>query len=194
MSSEMIDELRAALEDRYDVGEPVGEGGMATVYVARDLKHSRLVAIKVLRPELAASIGKDRFVREIEIAARLQHPHILPVYDSGEADGILYYVMPFVEGESLHDRLGRMGPLPWKEAVRIAKEVAGALDYAHRQGVTHRDIKPANIMLSDGHAVVADFGIARAIHAKDGATLTQVGMAVGTPTYAGFNTSQIRSG
>ena len=175
--SEVKQRLEAALAGRYAVERQVGEGGMATVFLARDLKHNRDVAVKVLRAELAATIGKDRFLREIEIAARLQHPHILPVYDSGESDGILYYVMPFVEGESLRDRLGQ-GPMTAPEALRIAKEVASALDYAHRQGVVHRDIKPANILLSQGHAVVADFGIARAATASEGQGLTQVGMAV----------------
>jgi len=142
------------------------------------------VAIKLLRPELASAVGPERFLREIEIAAKLQHPHILPVYDSGDADGLLYYVMPYVPGESLRDRLLRERPLPSGEALRIAREVANALDYAHRQGIVHRDIKPANILLSDGHAVVADFGIARALTASAaGGGLTQAGMAVGTPSY-----------
>ena len=175
--------LRAALGDRYRVERLVGQGGMATVYLARDRKHDRDVAIKVLSPDLAAAVGHDRFHREIEIAARLQHPHILPVYDSGEADGLLYYVMPYVDGESLRDRLLRAGPLAGTEAARIAAEVAGALDYAHRHGIVHRDIKPANVLLSDGHAVVADFGIARAISVSGGVGLTQTGMAIGTPSY-----------
>jgi serine/threonine-protein kinase len=155
---------------------------MATVFLARDVKHNRDVAIKVLRQELSASIGTDRFLQEIEIAAGLQHPHILPVYDSGEVEGLLYYVMPFVEGESLRERLQR-DTSPPHEALRIAREVASALDYAHREAVVHRDIKPANILLSQGHAVVADFGIARAASAGGGKALTQVGMAVGTPWY-----------
>jgi serine/threonine-protein kinase len=177
-----IDRLREALADRYAIEDMLGEGGMAVVYLANDLKHRRRVAIKLLRPEIAAGIGSDRFIREIEIAARLQHPHVLPVYDSGEVDGILYYVMPYVEGESLRDRLD--GQLPPREALHIARDVASALDYAHRQGVVHRDIKPANILLSEGHAVVADFGIARAASGS-GETqgLTQAGMAVGTPWY-----------
>jgi serine/threonine-protein kinase len=177
--------LREALSGTYRVEREIGQGGMATVFLATDLKHNRPVAIKVLRPELAASLGHERFLREIEIAARLQHPHILPVYDSGEVGNILYYVMPFVEGESLRDRLVRGGPLPPTEAVRLAREVADALDYAHRQGLVHRDIKPANILISQGNAVVADFGIARAVtaSASTGAGLTQAGMAVGTPSY-----------
>src|SRR5688572_8378980 len=156
---------------------------MATVYLATDLKHHRPVAIKVLRPELAQSIGPERFLREIEIAARLQHPNILPLHDSGEADGFLYYVMPYIEGESLRDRIMRSGAIPRPEALRIAREVADALDYAHRQGIVHRDIKPGNILLSQGHAVVADFGIARAVSASASGGLTQVGIAVGSPTY-----------
>jgi serine/threonine-protein kinase len=155
---------------------------MATVYLARDLKHGRPVAIKVFHSELAATIGADRFNREIEIAARLQHPHILPVHDSGEADGILFYVMPYVDGESLKE-LAERGDVPPRDALRFVREVASALDYAHQNGVIHRDIKPANILISQGHAVVADFGIARAVAADDGDGLTQVGMAVGTPWY-----------
>src|SRR5256885_3578517 len=157
---------------------------MAMVFLATDVKHQRPVAIKVLRPELAAAVGHERFLREIEIAAKLQHPHILPVYDSGQADGMLYYVMPFVEGESLRDRLSRGGPLPHAEAARIAREVADALAYAHRQGIIHRDIKPGNILLSGGHAVVADFGVARAIDLAGVQHLTGTGMGTpGTPAY-----------
>ncbi len=175
--------LRQALAATYRVERELGQGGMATVFLAHDLKHGRKVAIKVLRPELASSIGPDRFLREIEIAARLQHPNILPVYDSGQADGVLYYIMPFVEGESLRDRLVREGPLAPEEAVRIGGEVADALDYAHRMGIVHRDIKPANILLSQGHAVVADFGVARAVSSSAEGGLTQAGMAVGSPHY-----------
>jgi tetratricopeptide (TPR) repeat protein len=156
---------------------------MATVFLATDVRYDRKVAIKVLSPELAASVGSERFVREIEIAAKLQHPHILPVYDSGEADGLLYYVMPFVEGESLGDLVARDGALRTADAIQITRDVAGALDYAHRQGIVHRDIKPANILISDGNAVVADFGIARAISVSGGAALTQTGIAIGTPSY-----------
>jgi tetratricopeptide (TPR) repeat protein/TolB-like protein/predicted Ser/Thr protein kinase len=181
--TDSIATLGTALASRYRVEREIGEGGMATVFLATDLKHQRPVAIKVLRPELAHSLGPERFLREIEIAAKLQHPNILPVYDSGEADGLLYYVMPFVEGESLRDRIVRGGPLPPAEAVRIAREVADALDYAHRQGIVHRDIKPANILISQGHAVVADFGIARAVTASAAGGMTQVGIAVGSPTY-----------
>ncbi len=175
--------LTAALHDRYAIERQAGAGGMATVYLARDLKHGRAVAIKVLRPELAATMGTDRFLREIEMAARLQHPHILPVYDSGAADGVLYYVMPFVEGESLRDRLDRERQLPTDEAVRLTREAASALEYAHSHGVVHRDIKPENILLFGGHAVVADFGIARAVEASGGPGLTGMGIAIGTPAY-----------
>src|SRR5690348_57186 len=156
---------------------------MATVYLARDAKHGRLVAIKDLRPELAAAIGVERFLREIQIAARLNHPHIVTLHDSGEIDGLLYYVMPYVEGESLRQRLERSGPLPVDEAVRLGREVAGALGYAHQQGIVHRDVKPENILLQAGHALVTDFGIARAVTAAGGAELTSSGVAVGTPLY-----------
>ena len=154
--------LATALADRYRIERELGAGGMATVYLAQDLKHDRKVAIKVLRPELAAVIGAERFLCEIRTTANLQHPHILALFDSGAADGFLFYVMPFIEGESLRDRLRREKQLPIADAVRIATEVAGALDYAHRHGVIHRDIKPENILLHDGHALVADFGIALA--------------------------------
>jgi len=181
--AELLARLRGALADRYAIDRELGHGGTATVYLAQDLKHGRSVAIKVLRPELAAALGAERFLREIEIAARLTHPHILPLHDSGEAAGFLYYVMPFVEGESLRDRLKREPQLPVEEAVRIAREVATALSYAHSQDVVHRDIKPENILLSGGEAVVADFGIARAIVAAGAETLTDTGLAVGTPGY-----------
>jgi serine/threonine-protein kinase len=181
--SDPLQNLTEALASSYRVERPLGEGGMATVYLATDLKHHRPVAIKVLRPELAQSIGPERFLREIEIAARLQHPNILPLHDSGEVDGFLYYVMPYIEGESLRDRIMRSGAIPRPEALRIAREVADALDYAHRQGIVHRDIKPGNILLSQGHAVVADFGIARAVSASASGGLTQVGIAVGSPAY-----------
>ncbi|HKP28797.1 MAG TPA: protein kinase [Gemmatimonadales bacterium] len=171
------------LSGRYRVDRELGSGGMATVYLAHDLKHQRTVAVKVLRPELAASLGTDRFLREIEITAGLDHPHILPVHDSGEADGSLYYVMPYVEGESLRDRMTREGQLPVEDAVRIAREVADALATAHRRNIVHRDIKPENILLSENHARVADFGIARAITEAGGARLTSAGMAIGTPAY-----------
>jgi tetratricopeptide (TPR) repeat protein/tRNA A-37 threonylcarbamoyl transferase component Bud32 len=178
-----LERLANALADRYAIERELGAGGMATVYLAEDLKHERKVAVKVLRPELAAALGTERFLREIRIAARLHHPHILPLYDSGEADGFLYYVMPFVEGESLRDRLNRDKQLPLNDALRIAREVADALSYAHGQDVVHRDIKPENILLESGHAAVADFGIARAISAAGGDKITTTGMAVGTPTY-----------
>jgi TolB-like protein len=182
--SDLLDTLRRALADRYAVERELGRGGMATVFLAEDLKHHRAVAIKVLHQELAAALGSDRFLREIEIAARLQHPHILPLYDSGSAAGLLYYVMPYVEGESLRDRLNREKQLPLEDALRIATEVAGALAYAHSRGIVHRDVKPENIMLSAGTAVVADFGIARAVTAAgEGQQLTQTGTIIGTPAY-----------
>ena len=180
---EILARLKAALADRYAIDRELGHGGTATVYLAQDLKHGRSVAVKVLRPELAAALGAERFLREIEIAARLTHPHILPLHDSGEAAGFLYYVMPFVQGESLRDRLHREPQLPIDEAVKIAREVATALSHAHSQDVVHRDIKPENILLSGGEAVVADFGIARAIVAAGAETLTDTGLAVGTPGY-----------
>jgi len=175
--------LTIALADRYRVERELGAGGMATVYLAHDLKHERDVAIKVLKPDLSQTLGAERFLREIQLAAKLSHPHILPLFDSGDAGGVLFYVMPRVAGISLRDRLNDAKQLPVDEAVRIATEVAGALDYAHRQGVVHRDIKPENIMLQDGHALVADFGIGKALSAVDGEAFTQVGMSVGTPAY-----------
>ena len=178
-----FDRLKAALADRYAIQEELGAGGMATVYLAHDVKHDRKVAVKVLRPELAAALGPERFLREIKIAANLTHPHILPLHDSGEADGFLYYVMPYVEGESLRERLTREKQLPLNDAVRIAREVADALGSAHSHDVIHRDIKPENILLEEGHAVVADFGIARAISAAGGEKLTETGMSIGTPPY-----------
>ena len=180
---ELIETLREALADRYAVQRELGRGGMATVFLAEDLKHHRSVAIKVLHAELASQIGPDRFVQEIEIAARLQHPHILPLYDSGDAAGFLYYVMPLVEGESLRDRLNREHQLSQEDTVRITTEVASALSYAHSRGVVHRDIKPENILLSGGSAVVADFGIARALDAAGESQLTQTGTIIGTPAY-----------
>ena len=180
--ADVLEQLRAALGDRYEVERMVGEGGMATVFLATDVRHGRKVAIKTLRAELAASIGADRFLREIRVAATLQHPNVLGLYDSGEADGILYYVMPFIEGESLRNRLDREQQLPLHDAVRITREAAEGLAYAHEHGVVHRDIKPENILLQNGHALVADFGIARAVDAA-GEKLTQTGMAVGTPHY-----------
>src|SRR5687767_2284583 len=179
----ILERLQAKLSDRYSIERELGQGGMATVFLATDVRHEREVAIKVLHPELSASIGGERFEREIKLAARLQHPHILGLYDSGETDNLLYYVMPFVKGESLRDRLDREGQLPIDDAVQIALEVADALGHAHAQGVVHRDIKPENILLSGGHALVADFGIARAATEAGGHKLTQTGMAVGTPVY-----------
>ncbi len=175
--------LTEALAERYRLEQELGQGGMATVYLAQDLRHDRQVAVKVLRPELAAVIGADRFLSEIKTTANLQHPHILPLFDSGEADGFLFYVMPFVEGESLRDRLQREKQLPVEEAVRIAREVASALDYAHRHDVVHRDIKPENILLHDGQALVADFGIALAASKAGGTRMTETGMSLGTPHY-----------
>ncbi|TFG42326.1 MAG: hypothetical protein E4H41_11085, partial [Gemmatimonadales bacterium] len=180
--SDTLERLQASLADRYRVERELGAGGMATVFLAQDLKHGREVAIKVLHPELGASIGSERFDREIRLAAKLQHPHILGLFDSGSADGLLYYVMPFVRGESLRDRLDRESQLPVEDAVHIALEVADALGYAHEQGVVHRDIKPENILLAGGHCLVADFGIARAA-TEAGEKLTQTGMAIGTPLY-----------
>ena len=177
-----MERLTLALADRYRIERELGAGGMATVYLADDLRHARKVAVKVLRPELAAVIGAERFLVEIRTTANLQHPHILPLFDSGEADGFLFYVMPFVEGESLRDRLAREQQLPIADAVRIATEVASALDYAHRHGVIHRDIKPENILLHDGRALVADFGIALAA-SKAGTRMTETGMSLGTPHY-----------
>jgi serine/threonine-protein kinase len=175
--------LAAALADRYRLERELGAGGMATVYLAQDLRHDRKVAVKVLRPELAAVIGAERFVAEIRTTANLQHPHILPLFDSGAADSFLFYVMPLVEGESLRDRLNRGKQLPIGDAVRIASEVASALDYAHRHGVIHRDVKPENILLHDGRALVADFGIALAASKAGGGRMTQTGMSLGTPNY-----------
>jgi serine/threonine-protein kinase len=177
--------LKAALADRYALDRELGAGGMATVYLAHDLKHNRKVAVKVLRPELAAALGHERFLREIEIAAGLSHPHILPLYDSGRTSGagFLFYVMPYVEGESLRDRIRREKQLPLDDAMTIAREVADALSYAHARGIIHRDIKPENVLLHSGHAVVADFGIARAVDVAGGDRLTETGLAIGTPSY-----------
>ena len=175
--------LTDALADRYRLERELGAGGMATVYLAQDLKHDRKVALKVLRPELAAVIGADRFLAEIKTTANLQHPHILALFDSGTVDGTVFYVMPYVEGESLRDRLSREKQLPIETAVQIAKEVADALQYAHAHGVIHRDIKPENILLHGGHALVADFGIALAAATTGGARMTETGMSLGTPHY-----------
>lgn len=175
--------LVTALQDRYCLERELGRGGMATVYLGRDLRHNRSVAVKVLSPELSSLLGRERFLREIEIAGRLQHPNILPLFDSGSACDFLYYAMPYVEGESLRDLLEREKQLSLDDALAITREVADALSYAHDHGVVHRDVKPGNILLSGGHALVADFGIARAITASDGGALTTRGIAVGTPAY-----------
>ncbi len=181
--SDLRSRLAAALTGHYTIERELGRGGMSVVFLARDLRHDRPVAVKVLRPELAAALGSERFLREIKVAAGLAHPHIVPLFDSGSADGALFYVMPYLEGESLRHRLVRDGRLPLAEAVQIACEVADALDYAHGQNVVHRDIKPENILLQSGHAVVSDFGIARAISAAGGARMTGTGLVVGTPDY-----------
>ena len=179
----MLEQLRSSLAGHYEVEREIGSGGMARIFLARDLKHRRPVAIKVLRPELAGAVAGDRFLREIEIAANLSHPHIIPLHDSGTTDGLTYYVMPYVEGESLRARLTRESQLPVADALRIGFEVADALAYAHGRGALHRDIKPENILLSAGHALVADFGIARALFEAGGDTLTATGMVLGTPDY-----------
>src|SRR3989441_593682 len=176
--------VTAALGERYAIDRELGRGGMATVYVAQDRRHGREVAVKVLRPDVAAAIGAERFLREITIAARLTHPHVLPLLDSGQAAGALYYVMPYVRGESLRQRLAREGRVPLKDALRIARELGAGLGYAHRGGFIHRDVKPENVLLADGHAVIADFGIARAIcQSCDGDNVTEVGLTIGTPEY-----------
>lgn len=176
--------LKTALSDRYAIERELGSGTMAVVYRADDLRHGRTVALKVLHPELTASLGGKRFLREIEIEARLSHPHIVPLYDSGEAAGYLYYVMPHVDGETLRERLDREGRLPIDEVRRIASQVGDALAYAHDHGVVHRDIRPENVLLSGGHALVADFGLARAIEESGGEELTKTGIFVGTPLYS----------
>jgi serine/threonine-protein kinase len=181
--TDVMDRLRNALADRYTVERELGRGGMATVYLAEDLKHRRKVAIKVLDPELARALGSERFLREVEVTAKLTHPHILALYDSGEADGFLFYVMPYIEGETLRDRMSREGQLPLDDALQITREVAAALSYAHSHDVIHRDIKPENVLLSAGEAVVADFGIARAITEAGGENLTETGISIGTPVY-----------
>ena len=181
--SDPLNRLAAALADHYRLERELGQGGMATVYLAHDLKHDRRVAIKVLKPELAAVLGADRFVQEIKTTAALQHPHILPLFDSGQADGFLYYVMPYIAGETLRTRLDREHQLGIEEAVKITSEVADALDYAHRHGVIHRDIKPENILLHDGRPMVADFGIALAVSAAAGGRMTETGLSLGTPHY-----------
>src|SRR5437762_3364999 len=181
--ADQLARLQAALADRYTIERELGRGGMATVYLAQDRKHHRQVALKVLKRELGAALGPERFLREIDTAARLNHPHILPLHDSGEAEELLFYVMPYVEGESLRERLQREKQLPLGDAMQIAREVADALGYAHNQGTVHRDIKPENILLHSGHAVVMDFGIARALTVAGDQAVTESGIAVGTPAY-----------
>ncbi len=181
--SDPVTRLNTALEGRYVIERELGKGGMATVYLADDVKHGRKVALKVLKPELAAVLGAERIEQEIKTTANLQHPHILPLFDSGEADSFLYYVMPFIDGETLREKLNRETQLGIEEAVKITTEVADALDYAHRQSVIHRDIKPENILLHDGRPMVADFGIALAVSAAAGGRMTETGLSLGTPHY-----------
>jgi len=179
----ILDSLKAALDGRYAVEREIGQGGMATVFLARDVKHGRRVAVKVLHPDLAAALGAERFLAEIKTTANLQHPHILPLHDSGAADGFLFYVMPYVEGESLRARLTRERQLPMDDALRVTQQVASALDYAHRHGVIHRDVKPENILIHERSALVADFGIALAVQSAGGQRMTQTGLSLGTPQY-----------
>ncbi|MCI0434436.1 MAG: serine/threonine-protein kinase, partial [Gemmatimonadetes bacterium] len=181
--ADLLDRLSRALDGRYRITRRLGEGGMAVVFLADDIRHDRRVAIKVLRPDVASSIGAERFLREIRVTAQLSHPHILPLLDSGDAGGLLFYVMPLVEGESLRELLQRERQLPVDTAVRLATEVAGALGHAHSRGILHRDVKPENILLSNGHALVADFGIARVAHAGEGEARTATGAAIGTVAY-----------
>jgi TolB-like protein len=183
VTQEPIERLRAALAGRYEILREIGSGGMATVYLATDMRHQRQVALKVLRPELTASLGHERFLQEVRLTAKLQHPHILPLFDSGEAGGFIYYVMPFVDGESLRDRLAREGELPVPEAARLLRDVVEALAAAHAQGIVHRDVKPENILLSGRNALVADFGVAKAVSRAGGHALTTAGVALGTPAY-----------
>src|SRR5512132_3539645 len=181
--ADVVAALNAALAGRYQVEREIGAGGMATVYLARDLRHNRKVALKLLKAELRAVLGAERFLAEIRVTANLQHPNLLPLFDSGDADGQLFYVMPYVEGESLRARLDRERQLPVDEAIRITTAIGAALDYAHRQGVIHRDLKPENILLQDGQPVVADFGIALAVTRAAGSRLTGTGISLGTPPY-----------
>ena len=175
--------IGAALEGRYTIENEIGRGGMATVYRARDVRHNRNVALKFLDPELGAVVGVERFLAEIRVTANLQHPNILPLFDSGEVNGLLFYVMPYVEGESLRALLEREKQLPVNEAVRIATAIAGALDSAHRHHVVHRDLKPENILMQEGQPLIADFGIALAVSNAGGARITQTGLSLGTPQY-----------
>jgi len=179
-----LERLRASLADRYRLERELGHGGMATVYLAEDLRHHRQVAVKVLRPDLAATLGPERFLREIEVAARLHHPHILPLYDSGDAGGFLFYVMPYEPGQSLRERLDREKELPIRDVVRLLHDVVDALAHAHQSGLVHRDIKPENVLLSGRHALVTDFGVAKAVSEATGRQkLTTIGVALGTPAY-----------
>src|SRR5678810_247332 len=180
---QIAEQLSNSLRDRYRIEREIGSGGMATVYLAHDVRHERFVALKVLNPELGAVLGVERFLAEIRVTAHLQHPNLLPLFDSGEANGLLFYVMPFVEGESLRARLAHEKHLPIAEAVHIAISAAGALDYAHAHGVVHRDLKPENILLQAGQPLVADFGIALAVSNAGGARITQTGLSLGTPQY-----------
>ncbi|MEX1998692.1 MAG: serine/threonine-protein kinase, partial [Gemmatimonadales bacterium] len=181
--TEITGRLKTAIADRYVIERELGAGGMATVYLAHDVKHDRQVALKVLRPELAAVIGAERFLQEIKVTANLQHSHILPLYDSGAADNFLFYVMPYVEGETLRTKLDREKQLAVDDTVALARAIAGALEYAHKQGVVHRDIKPENILLRENDPLIADFGIALAVSHAGGNRLTETGLSVGTPHY-----------
>jgi serine/threonine protein kinase len=181
--ADLTAQLQASLVERYAIEGELGRGGMATVYLARDVRHNRQVALKVLRPELTALLGRERFLNEIRLTAQLDHPNILTLIDSGEANGLLYYVLPFVRGESLRDRLDREGQLGLDDAVRIGTQIASALEYAHQHGIIHRDIKPGNILLHEGVAMVADFGIALALWESGGERLTETGLSLGTPQY-----------
>ena len=183
MSADLLAQLATSLTDRYQIDREIGRGGMATVFLARDVKHDRQVALKVLDPELGAVLGAERFLSEIKVTANLQHPNLLPLFDSGEAGGLLFYVMPYVEGETLRARLEREKQLPVDEAIRISVAVANALEYAHSQGVIHRDLKPENILMQAGQPVIADFGIALAVSKAGGARITQTGLSLGTPQY-----------
>src|SRR4051812_3925315 len=179
----VVSRLATALAGRYQLEREIGRGGMATVHLALDLRHHRRVAIKVLREELAAAVGADRFLEEIRVTASLQHPHILPLFDSGSAEGLVWYVMPFVEGETLRSRLARERRLPVEDALQLVREMADALDYAHRHGIVHRDVKPENVLLQSGHALIADFGIALALEHAGAGRLTRTGITLGTPSY-----------
>jgi len=183
MQTDALQRVTRTLADRYQVERLIGEGGMATVYLAKDIKHDRDVALKILNPELGAVLGTDRFLAEIRVTARLQHPNLLPLFDSGDAEGILYYVMPFVDGESLRARLDRERQLPLDETIHIAAAVANALDYAHAHQIIHRDLKPENILLQSGQPLIADFGIALAVSKAGGQRVTQTGLSLGTPQY-----------